>query len=145
MLSPLLQQTLCSVPCLDSLCGPELLVAKCEALPKPIDLSDDDIIGPHDYNRDDLSPKDFLLAVMRDRRVPLAARMDAAAKVAVFEHPRLAQVSQDVTSGVTIRIEGGLPPLPGTNIIMPGEVPNPSGFGEPPTLHKKGNGSDHDP
>jgi hypothetical protein len=56
---------------------------------------------------------------MRDQTIPLSARMDAASKVAVFEHPRLAQVNQDVTAGVTIRIEGGLPNLPGTNIIMP--------------------------
>jgi hypothetical protein len=45
--------------------------------------------------------------------------MDAAAKVAVYEHPRLAQTSQDLQIGATIRIEGGLPDLPGTNIIMP--------------------------
>ena len=114
-------------------------------MPKSITPLDDDIIGPRAYNDANLSPKDFLLAVMRDHRVPLSARMDAAAKVAVFEHPRLAQVSQDVTSGITIKIEGGLPPLPGTNIIMPGETPNPPGFGDPPTLHRapKPNGEDH--
>src|SRR5215469_15570658 len=71
------------------------------------------------FDNPELSPKDFLLAVMRDRRVPLAARMDAAAKVAVYEHPRLAQTTADVTAGLTIRIEGGLPALPGTDIIMP--------------------------
>jgi hypothetical protein len=86
---------------------------------KPID---GEIIGPeedHAYNEPELSPKEFLLAVMHDRRVPLSARMDAAAKVAVFEHPRLAQVSQDMNAAVKIIIEGGLPALPGTNIIMP--------------------------
>jgi hypothetical protein len=75
---------------------------------------------PHEYNAPGLSPKEFLLAIMRDQRIPLNARMEAANKVAVFEHPRLAQVNQDLTAGVTIKIEGGLPQLPGTNIIMPG-------------------------
>lgn len=84
---------------------------------KPIE---GEILGPeHKYDDIDLSPKDFLLAVMRDKRIPLSARMDAAAKVAVYEHPRLAQVNQDLNAGITIRIEGGLPNLPGTNIIMP--------------------------
>ena len=36
-------------------------------------------------------------------------------------HPRLAQVTQEVTAGIKIVIEGGLPALPGTNIIMPEE------------------------
>jgi hypothetical protein len=85
--------------------------------PKSID---GEILGPeHAYDNPELSPKEFLLAVMRDNRLPIAARMDAAAKVAVYEHPRLAQVNTDLTAGVTIRIEGGLPELPGTNIIMP--------------------------
>ena len=104
-----------------------------------------EILGPdddHEYNNPTLSSKEFMLAVMRDRRVPLSARLDAAAKVSAYEHPRLAQVSQDVTSGITIRIEGGLPPLPGTNVIMPVTDATP---GTPPvTLHspgKKGNGS----
>jgi hypothetical protein len=73
----------------------------------------------HEYNNRDLSPKEFLLAIMRDQRIPLPARMEAAAKVAVYEHPRLAQTSQDITGGVKIVIEGGLPALPGTDIIMP--------------------------
>jgi hypothetical protein len=89
------------------------------------------------YNDPTLSPKDFLLAVMRDRRLPLAARIEAATKVSVYEHPRLAQVNQDMTIGATIRIEGGLPALPGTNIIMPEANVSTS------TETKKSNG--HDP
>lgn len=89
------------------------------------------------YNDPTLSPKDFLLAIMRDRKLPLAARIEAATKVSVYEHARLAQVTQDMTVGATIRIEGGLPLLPGTNIIMP----ETSTKSEPPA--KKGNG--HDP
>jgi hypothetical protein len=83
---------------------------------------DPEILPPeteHKYDNEELSPKEFLLAVMRDRRIPLPARMDAAAKVAVYEHPRLAQTTQDLTGGITIVIEGGLPMLPGTDIIMP--------------------------
>jgi len=106
---------------------------------KPIE---GEVIGPeedHAYNDPELSPKQFLIAVMRDRRVPLTARMEAAAKVSVFEHPRLAQVSQDINAGVRIIIEGGLPALPGTNIIMP-EVH----VDTDSTISKKGNGHDPD-
>jgi|SRR5215469_142811 len=100
---------------------------------KPID---GEVLGPeHEYDNDGLSPKDFLLAIMRDKRVPLSARMEAATKVAVYEHPRLAQVNQDLTAGLTIRIEGGLPDLPGTNIIMPKTEQKPkssaNGSGQP--------------
>lgn len=73
----------------------------------------------HAYNDPDLPPMEFLLSVMHDRRTPLAARIDAAKSVSVYMHPRLAQVTQEVSGGVTIKIEGGLPELPGTNIIMP--------------------------
>jgi hypothetical protein len=90
------------------------------------------LLPEHAYDAPEISPKEFLLAIMRDKKVPLTVRMDAASKVAVYEHPRLQQVSQDVTQGITIRIEGGLPALPGTDIIMPDSVPNP----------RKGNGHD---
>jgi hypothetical protein len=84
---------------------------------KPVD---GEVLGPpHKYDNPELSPREFLIAVMHDERLPISVRLDAAAKVAVYEHPRLAQVTQDITAGMTIRIEGGLPVLPGTNIIMP--------------------------
>jgi hypothetical protein len=89
---------------------------------------------PHEYDRSDISPKEFLLAIMRDPRLPIAVRMDAAAKVAVYEHARLAQMTQDITAGIKIIIEGGLPALPGTNIIMPPH--------ETPQTPAKGNGHD---
>ena len=77
------------------------------------------------YNDKTLEPRDFLLAIMRDEHLPVSIRMDAAAKVAVYIHARLQQVTQDVKGGLHIRIEGGLPDLPGTNIIMPGmEAPS---------------------
>jgi hypothetical protein len=94
------------------------------------------------YNDPTLSPKDFLLAVMRDRRLPLAARIEAATKVSVYEHARLAQITQDMTIGATIRIEGGLPLLPGTNIIMPAADVS-SSTSTATSSPKKGNG--HDP
>jgi len=74
---------------------------------------------PHAYNQPGLSPKEFLYATFQDQSLPMSVRIDAAKAVAVYEHPRLAQVSQDVQGGLTIRIQGGLPDLPGTNIIMP--------------------------
>lgn len=93
------------------------------------------------YNDPEILPQEFLLAVMRDRRLPMAARIDAATKVAVYMHPRLAQVTQDVTAGVTLRIEGGLPALPGTNIIMP----DTTGKVNVTSSSVKGNGHDPNP
>jgi hypothetical protein len=94
-----------------------------------------EILGPKPkYNDPTISPQDFLLAVMHDERLPMASRIDAATKVAVYVHARLAQVTQDITAGITIRIEGGLPELPGTNIIMPDHV----------KTQTKGNGHDPD-
>jgi hypothetical protein len=73
----------------------------------------------HAYNNPDLSDLEWLHAVRNDRKMPMSVRIDAAKAAAVYAHPRLAQVNQDMTVGATIRIEGGLPQLPGTNIIMP--------------------------
>jgi hypothetical protein len=75
---------------------------------------------------------EFLLAVMHEPRTPLSARIDAAKAVSVYMHPRLAQVTQDVTTGVRIVIEGGLPPLPGTNVIMPAVTQNRPASSKPP-------------
>jgi len=58
--------------------------------------------------------------VFEDEALPMSTRIDAAKACATYEHPRLQQVSQDIQGGMTIHIEGGLPALPGTNIIMPG-------------------------
>jgi hypothetical protein len=90
------------------------------------------------YNDPDLSPVEFLNALMHDTRLPIPMRIEAAKAVSVYIHPRLAQVTQDVTAGMTIRIQGGLPDLPGTNIIMPThEKP---GRQTPPVNPPKGNG-----
>lgn len=90
----------------------------------PKNQPEPEILGPEPaYNADDILPQDFLVAVMRDKRLPMSVRIEAATKVSVYIHPRLAQVTQDVTAGMTIRIEGGLPALPGTNIIMPDNKP----------------------
>ena len=77
----------------------------------------------------------------------MSARIDAAAKVSVYMHPRLAQVSQDITAGLKIVIEGGLPQLPGTNIIMPADQTSLSLGGTSQkspgeTSRQSGNGSD---
>jgi hypothetical protein len=88
------------------------------------------------YNSPDLSPQDFLVAVYQNKRLPMQTRIEAAKAVSVYMHPRLAQVTQDITAGLTIRIEGGLPALPGTNIIMPEH-------NKQPVTPIKGNG--HDP
>ena len=99
-----------------------------------------EIIGPeldHDYNNPELNSVEFLAAVYHNRKVPLSARIDAAAKAAPYERPRLAQVNQELTAGIRIIIEGGLPALPGTNIIMPdGQTAS-----DPASSSKKTNGS----
>jgi hypothetical protein len=88
------------------------------------------------YNKPGLNPQEFLTSVYQCTTLPMAARIQAAKDVAVYVHARLAQVTQDITAGVTIRIEGGLPELPGTNIIMPDHVKTSS--------TTKGNGHDPD-
>jgi len=89
-------------------------------MPKP--PLEGEVLGPgdqHAYDDDNLDPKEFLTAIYKDKKLPISVRMEAATKVAVYMHPRLQQVNQNVEGGLTIRIEGGLPDLPGTNIIMP--------------------------
>jgi hypothetical protein len=80
------------------------------------------VLGPtiHAYNEKNLPSKEWLRRVFEDESLPMSVRIDAAKACAAYEHPRLQQVASDITAGVTIRIEGGLPDLPGTNIIMPG-------------------------
>lgn len=82
---------------------------------------DGDILAPepHAYDTPGLPPKEWLRRVMDDMRLPMQTRIEAAKACAVYEHPRLQQVASDITAGIRIRIEGGLPELPGTNIIMP--------------------------
>src|SRR5262249_2305567 len=52
---------------------------------------------PHLYDDPDLSPLEFMLAVMRDTTLPLAIRLDAAAKVAPFYHRRLRSLNPHYT------------------------------------------------
>lgn len=48
-------------------------------------VSQSGVLGSaHLYNEPDLSPTEFMLAVMRDEHLPLAIRLDAAHKVAPF-------------------------------------------------------------
>jgi hypothetical protein len=92
-----------------------------------------EILGPEPnaYDNPDLPPKEFLRAVYTSTRLPMSTRIDAAKACAAYEHPRLQQVNSDINAGVRIVIEGGLPNLPGTNIIMP----------ETEEVSKKTNGS----
>jgi hypothetical protein len=81
------------------------------------------VLGPEDpkpYDDPNLTSKDFLRAVYTCSRLPMSTRIEAAKAAAAYEHPRLQQVASDITAGVRLIIEGGLPNLPGTNVIMPG-------------------------
>jgi hypothetical protein len=73
------------------------------------------ITKDHDYNDPNISPKDFMLAVMRDPSVPLSLRMDAANNVAPYEHAMAPHIQPQVH--LTLRIEGGL------TTQLPGEQP----------------------
>jgi hypothetical protein len=89
---------------------------------------------PPAYDNPELSSKDFLRAVYTCNRLPMSTRIEAAKAAAAYEHPRLQQVASDITAGVRIVIEGGLPDLPGTNIIMPemeGTPKKTNGSGQP--------------
>jgi len=94
-----------------------------------------EVLGPrsHAFNVKGLPPKEWLRQVYEDESLPMSVRIDAAKACAAYEHPRLQQVASDITAGVRIVIEGGLPALPGTNIIMPetGEAKKTNGSGEP--------------
>ena len=95
-----------------------------------------EILGPDPKPYDDpsLSSKDFLRAVYTCSRLPMSTRIEAAKAAAAYEHPRLQQIASDVTAGVRLIIEGGLPALPGTNVIMPGMEEShkkPNGDGRP--------------
>ncbi len=82
-----------------------------KGVPKLVNIT----VGP------DCSPLDFLQAVMRCNEVPLFIRQDAAKAAAQYIHPRLLAVSTAETGSLVVKVEGGLPQLPGTNTIMPGE------------------------
>jgi hypothetical protein len=94
-----------------------------------------EILGPknHACNTKGLPPKEWLRAVFEDELLPMSIRIDAAKACATYEHPRLQQVSQDIQGGMVITIQGGLPALPGTNIIMPeteAPIKKPNGSGQ---------------
>jgi hypothetical protein len=66
---------------------------------------------------------DLLRAVYRHPRLPLEVRIEAAGMALPYEHPRLVMIAPASTEARTIRIVGGLPRLPGTETIMPGDKP----------------------
>jgi hypothetical protein len=58
----------------------------------------------HEYNKPELSPKEFLLAIMHDRTVPMCMRIEAAAMVAPFYTSP--QATQKVHPTCTVKIPG---------------------------------------
>lgn len=53
-----------------------------------------------------MTPLDFMLKVMRDRRKPVDMRLDAAAKAAPFVHPKLASIIHKGDSKQPIVVAG---------------------------------------
>jgi hypothetical protein len=66
----------------------------------------------HAYDAPDLSPKDFLLAVMHDESVPMSLRLKAAHTVAPYVYTPVLPKEPPV---LTIRI-GGIPNLYGDDL-----------------------------
>jgi hypothetical protein len=88
----------------------------------------------------DASPLEFLKAIYQNKRLPLDVRMEAARDCLPYCHPKLIMVAASNVDQATLKIAitGGLPPLPGTSVIIPlgttpselpmidGSHPNPS-------------------
>lgn len=68
---------------------------------------------------EDATPLEFLLAVMRHSDAPLVMRLDAAKTAAMYIHSRKATLRIEESGKISLDIKGGLPPLPGTNTVMP--------------------------
>jgi hypothetical protein len=69
---------------------------------------------------------DFLMAVVRNPKIDLDVRIECAVAALPYQKPRLvAFVQQSSASPNETRliIQGGLPKLPGTNTIFPGDPP----------------------
>jgi hypothetical protein len=62
------------------------------------------VVRDHEYNDPNISATDFLTAMMHDRTVPLALRVDAA--------NHLMRLPQPPPAVVTVRIQGGVPKEP---------------------------------
>jgi hypothetical protein len=73
----------------------------------------------------DASPLDFLKAVYQCKRLPIELRIEAAREALPFVHPRLVAVMTSNASPQQIVIRGGLPALPGSNILMPANSSTP--------------------
>jgi hypothetical protein len=68
----------------------------------------------------DVTPEEFLLAVLRDPTQPLGLRNHNAEVLLPYTKPKLIAVAAWAhTEMPTITITGGLPALPGTNTVMP--------------------------
>jgi len=68
--------------------------------------------APHAYDAPNLTPVQFMLAVMRDTTLPLSIRLDAASKVAPFTHPRPRPFESRLYESIPHRgtiVIGGLP------------------------------------
>jgi hypothetical protein len=71
---------------------------------------------------------DFLRAVYKHPRMPMAVRLEAAGMALPFEHPRLVMITPANSAGSNeqrIIISGGLPRLPGTATLFPHSAPEP--------------------
>ena len=70
----------------------------------------------------------FLQAVYSHPRLPLELRIEAETAALPYQHPRLVMIAPSNLNPTETRlvISGGLPRLPGTDTIMPGDPPPPA-------------------
>jgi hypothetical protein len=104
---------------------PQLGLSRTKRIPSGVE-----VIGPERNVRIRL-PRDcdaytFLKKVFANSRIDLNTRMAAAIACMPYERPRLIAIAPASTSPGEQRlvITGGLPPMPGTNVHMPG-MPRP--------------------
>jgi hypothetical protein len=80
---------------------------------------------------------DFLMAVVRNPKIDLDVRIECAVAALPYQKPRLvAFVQQGNVNPNEMRlvIQGGLPKLPGTSTVFPGDPPRPSPPAHPSKL-----------
>ena len=66
-----------------------------------------------------LMPLDYMLQLLRNTRFKPVFRFEIAKAAAPYCHPKLAQISTNGSNTLTIRVEGGLPPMPGSQMVLP--------------------------
>jgi hypothetical protein len=108
---------------------PQLTHAKTREIPSGYEISTPPAKNYRLRLPKDCDGLDFLMAVVRNPKIDLDVRIECAVAALPYQKPRLIAVVQQPGNGApverVIRIVGGLPRMPGTNTIIPGDPPRP--------------------